>query len=167
MKRVDLRLILVHSIATWLLIYATELFGYLRDIPFLKVLLKGDYNGTVQYITSRGMTASEVIDYAWFVDLIWIAGFLLSLFISLYVGRKRHWWWVNSVIAVVVACIVNFAIGRFYHGENWIGLLIWAVESKGAKVPDFYLSVKTPVRTGRQPVELVDAPSWTERTQTY
>jgi len=54
-----------------------------------------------------------------------------------------------------------------YHGENWIGLLIWAVESKGAKVPDFYLSVKTPVMTGRQPVELVDAPSWTERTQTY
>ena len=120
MKRVNLRLILVHSIAAWLLIYATELFGYLRDIPFLKVLLKGDYNGTVQYITSRGMTASEVIDYAWFVDLIWIAGFLLSLFISLYVGRKRHWWWGNSVIAVVVACIVNFAIGRFYHGENWI-----------------------------------------------
>lgn len=86
MKRVNLRLILVHSVAAWLLIYATELFGYLRDIPFLKVLLKGDYNGTVQYITSRGMTASEVVDYAWFVELIWIVGFLLSLVISNNLG---------------------------------------------------------------------------------
>ena len=41
-KRLNWRQILVHFIAAYLFTYASELFGYFRDVAFLKVLVKGD-----------------------------------------------------------------------------------------------------------------------------
>jgi hypothetical protein len=54
-----------------------------------------------------------------------------------------------------------------YKGDNWIGLAVWAVEVKGAKVPGFELKAGTPVVTGRDKVEVVDAPGWTTREGAY
>ncbi|OIW30547.1 glycoside hydrolase family 35 protein [Coniochaeta ligniaria NRRL 30616] len=54
-----------------------------------------------------------------------------------------------------------------YKGENWIGLAVWALESGGAKVPGFTLKAGNPVITGRQKVEVVDAPGWKARQGAY
>jgi hypothetical protein len=54
-----------------------------------------------------------------------------------------------------------------YGGDNWIGLAVWALESGGAKVPGFDLVAGTPVLTGRDEVQVVDAPRWEERPGSY
>ncbi|KAI1503315.1 glycoside hydrolase superfamily [Biscogniauxia marginata] len=54
-----------------------------------------------------------------------------------------------------------------YHGTNWIGLSVWALDDTGAKVPDLTLVAGTPVWTGREKVELVGSPAWAERKGAY
>ena len=54
-----------------------------------------------------------------------------------------------------------------YDGPNTLALLLWALDPGGAKVPDFYLAVGQPILTGREKVELVDAPAWTARAGAY
>jgi hypothetical protein len=54
-----------------------------------------------------------------------------------------------------------------YRGENWIGVAIWALEIKGAKLGEFYLTVKTPITTGREKVQVVNGPAWSPRKGAY
>ncbi|KAF2186130.1 glycoside hydrolase family 35 protein [Zopfia rhizophila CBS 207.26] len=54
-----------------------------------------------------------------------------------------------------------------YNGENWIGLTVWALNKEGAKVPSVKLQASTPLYTGRQPVTLVDSPSYKKRDGSY
>ncbi|KAK4034478.1 glycoside hydrolase [Parachaetomium inaequale] len=54
-----------------------------------------------------------------------------------------------------------------YGGSNWIGVAVWALEEGGAKVPGFTLQAGNPVVTGRERVEVVDAPGWEVRRGAY
>ncbi|KAI0010903.1 glycoside hydrolase family 35 protein [Xylariaceae sp. FL0662B] len=53
-----------------------------------------------------------------------------------------------------------------YDGENWIGLAIWRMEELSGEL-SFRLEAGTPVLTGRDPVVLVDSPSWALREGAY
>ncbi|KAK8034885.1 hypothetical protein PG993_009880 [Apiospora rasikravindrae] len=55
-----------------------------------------------------------------------------------------------------------------YHGENWVGISLWALNEGGAKVPAMELrTTSVPIWTGREKVVLVDSPAWTEREGAY
>jgi hypothetical protein len=117
-KRINWRQILVHFIAAWLLTYASKLFGYFRDIPFLKVLMKRDSDSTLQYIKNRNWGTGDLVSYAAFVNETWIIGLLLAFIISLSVALIRHWWWMNSVIVIILVYVVNFISARFINNTT-------------------------------------------------
>jgi hypothetical protein len=54
-----------------------------------------------------------------------------------------------------------------YSGDNWVGLVIWAPDAAGAKVPGFALTAKTPMLTGRETVKVVRSPTWKQRAGAY
>lgn len=55
-----------------------------------------------------------------------------------------------------------------YNGENWLGILIWALGSDGASIPGLeWVLGTTPALTGRSTVTDVEAPAWTERAGAY
>ncbi|KAK5991023.1 putative beta-galactosidase A [Cladobotryum mycophilum] len=54
-----------------------------------------------------------------------------------------------------------------YHGDNWIGLGLWALESHGAKVPGLKLKAHSPILTSRERVELVKGPAYSKRHGAY
>ena len=54
-----------------------------------------------------------------------------------------------------------------YNGENWVGLAVWATSKKGTKVPGLKLVAGVPVRTGREPVDVVEGGEWEKRTGAY
>ncbi|KAI2637638.1 glycoside hydrolase family 35 protein [Hypomontagnella submonticulosa] len=55
-----------------------------------------------------------------------------------------------------------------YNGDNWIGLMIWRMEDTGeTPVLDFRLEAGVPVLTGRDPVVLVESPTWSLRKGAY
>lgn len=54
-----------------------------------------------------------------------------------------------------------------YGGDNWVSLVVWALDAAGAVVPGLKLEAKQPVLTGREPVELVASPKWVKRSDAY
>ncbi|KAK9787636.1 putative Beta-galactosidase [Seiridium cardinale] len=50
-----------------------------------------------------------------------------------------------------------------YHGQNWLAISLWSLDSAGGKVDSIELVASQAVETGRQQVELVDSPGWSER----
>lgn len=54
-----------------------------------------------------------------------------------------------------------------YHGSNYVGISLWALEEGGAKIPGLELVPGVPVWTGREKVTLVDSPTWTQREGAY
>ena len=54
-----------------------------------------------------------------------------------------------------------------YHGENWIGLTLWALENSGAKLDGFNVSVDAVIQTGRQSVVNSPMPAWSKRAGAY
>lgn len=119
MKRFNWRQVLVHVIAAALLTYACQLFGYFRDVAFLRVLLKGDEHLTMQYIKDKDWGITVFADYVNFVLWeTWVIGFFLALLISLCVAWWRRWWWVNSITAIVLYYIVEFTYTRLVEGHD-------------------------------------------------
>ncbi|KAF6809495.1 glycoside hydrolase family 35 protein [Colletotrichum sojae] len=55
-----------------------------------------------------------------------------------------------------------------YRGVNWIGLAIWALGEGGARTSGFRLEVDgAAVTTGREEVQAVEGPGWTQRPGAY
>ncbi|KAI2615197.1 glycoside hydrolase family 35 protein [Hypoxylon sp. NC1633] len=54
-----------------------------------------------------------------------------------------------------------------YNGPNYVAISLWALEQGGAKIPALELVAGTPVWTGREDVEVVLSPGWTERVGAY
>ncbi|KKZ64295.1 beta-galactosidase A [[Emmonsia] crescens] len=50
-----------------------------------------------------------------------------------------------------------------YQGKNTIGITLWALDGKGAKIERFVLEYREAVRTGMRDVTLVDGPAWRKR----
>ncbi len=125
MKKLNWRLIAVHAIAAGLLIYACELFGYFSDVAFLRVLLKGDDGLTLQYIKSNNWSTVDVFDYTSWVLETWLIGLILALIVSLCVARVRHWWWVNSMVVIVIVYILRYSRARILqdHAQEWYSRL--------------------------------------------
>lgn len=53
-----------------------------------------------------------------------------------------------------------------YRGSNVVGFAVWALEP-GAVVTGFKIEAGTPVRTGRDPLEMVKGMRWVEREGAY
>ncbi|BCS19877.1 glycoside hydrolase family 35 protein [Aspergillus puulaauensis] len=54
-----------------------------------------------------------------------------------------------------------------YNGENWIGLVVWALNEGGAAIPGIELEAGTPLYTSRRPVKLVKSPRYERRLGAY
>lgn len=54
-----------------------------------------------------------------------------------------------------------------YNGDNWVGVALWALESRGARVPGLALQSKAPILTGRERVEVVRGPHYKKRPGAY
>lgn len=54
-----------------------------------------------------------------------------------------------------------------HHGDNWVGVAVWALENSGAKIPGLGLKVRSPILTSRHQVELVKGPAFSHRDTAY
>jgi hypothetical protein len=102
--KLNWRLILVHMAASWFFFHAFYILSVLRELPLFNAIIH--HSNT----TSLG---SESISYAF----LWMAlggyiGILTPLAISLFISKYRHWYWVNSLLAFLLAyllCRFDFA----------------------------------------------------------
>ncbi len=105
--KLNWRLVLIHFIATWLIVHSFPLLAKLYDIELYENLwiiigddkekIKGLFNNDV-YLRS--------FQYFYLTEATWIIGLLTSLIISLVIAKKKKWFWVNSLIVFVLMFIL-------------------------------------------------------------
>lgn len=54
-----------------------------------------------------------------------------------------------------------------YQGQNWLAVSLWALEATGGSIESIELIAGETVQTGRDQVEVVDSPAWSERAGAY
>ncbi|KAI4592309.1 hypothetical protein KJ359_011368 [Pestalotiopsis sp. 9143b] len=54
-----------------------------------------------------------------------------------------------------------------YQGQNWLAVSLWALEATGGSIESIELIAGEAVQTGRDQVEVVDSPAWSERAGAY
>jgi hypothetical protein len=54
-----------------------------------------------------------------------------------------------------------------YHGQNWVALMLWAMEAGGARIDDLELVATAVVESGYGAVALAPLTPWTERPGAY
>ena len=96
-SKLNWRLMLVHLIACWFFIYASMELAALYDINIFKELKDIRSNAVQRRI---------------FYDAIWVslgedAGVLTAFIISLVLSIKHRWYWLNSVIVLLVGFFLN------------------------------------------------------------
>lgn len=100
LKRLNWKLILVHFFATWLFIHSFYILSYLHDIEFTEFIMK-NRNQTpvfdeIPFGTKRMSNFFMVTGISKFI------GLLIAFIISLSISAYRKWFWLNSVLVLLI-----------------------------------------------------------------
>jgi hypothetical protein len=112
LSNLNARLLAIHFIAFWLVMYAFQEAAFLRDYKFMYLDHVGRINAPFRFDADMAL-----------VEQAGNIGLILAFILSWVISVRKNWHWINSVIVFVA----TFAI------ENW-GLLHWK------KFHDIYLS---------------------------
>ncbi len=104
-SRLNWRQILLHLIAIWFLIYAFETFAYLTDTKLIVLFRHSDQQITRTTLEENGISSSNITDLLFTVTAAGLSGMVVGFIISLVISIRQHWFWVNSLIALLLFCI--------------------------------------------------------------
>lgn len=110
LSKLNWRLILIHFIACWLFMYAFAELMVLHDFRF-KMSLRDISLAKAQVLPGD---SERFMEAALWANLSYIIGLLAALIISLIVSYKKHWYWLNSLLAYGFV----FELRRF-HLSGW------------------------------------------------
>ena len=100
LKRLNWKLILLHFVATWFFIHSFYILSYLHDIEFTEFIMKNRNEipvfDEIPFDTKRMGNFFMITGVSKFIGLL--VAFIISLGISLY----RKWFWLNSVLVLLI-----------------------------------------------------------------
>ena len=125
-KRLNWRQIVIHFLATWLIMYSFKLSSYLIDIGHFKTIMPGNKPDLIQALKGSIVSLDEFEDYIFLTSSFWFYGLLLGLLISLIISIKRHWFWFNTIISscgvyFIFSFRVYFIYGMPFHEKYSAG----------------------------------------------
>lgn len=98
MEKLNYRQLIVHFVACWLFIFAFQTLGTLYDFPFIYT----PYHPGTLVIPQKRINFDTTI-----IELTAILGLVVAYVISWRISVKHNWFWTNSVVVLVVACILK------------------------------------------------------------
>jgi len=101
-SRLNWRQILLHVIAFWFFIYAFETFAYLTDTKFIELFRHSNQEITRTTLEENGISSSNITDLLFTVTAAGLSGLVVAFIISLVISIKQHWFWVNSLIVLLI-----------------------------------------------------------------
>ena len=128
-SRLSWRQILLHSIAFWFFIHAFETFSYLRDTKLIELYRHSNDQITETTLEKNGMSVSNMSDLLIGASVAGFIGLCVAFIISLAISIKRHWLWVNSMIALLIMFIpVRFGYLHWHYLKEifWFPGLIFS-----------------------------------------
>ena len=102
-SRLNWRQIVIHFVASYFFIYAFKTLAYLYDTKLLDVIRLSNQGHKIQGIDTTNYSTSDFIDFIRIPLYTAMVGLLIAFLISLFISIKRQWFWVNSLIAFLLA----------------------------------------------------------------
>lgn len=125
--KLNWRQILIHFVAFWFFIHAFQTLSYLYNTNLVDTVRNSNGQDTIKTITNNGTTASDLVYFQLWTSVSGFIGLLVAFILSLIISIKRHWFWVNSLIAFIVTYI-------FYRydilGWTYLKKIFWFVGQK-------------------------------------
>src|SRR4051794_33040469 len=103
-SKLNWRLIVIHLIACWFFIYAFLEFSALHDLKLIHYIVH-HYKDIVDHHKFGQLTVSEMYYDAVWSSLGQLLGLITAFLISLFISRKQNWYWVNSVIVLLISIL--------------------------------------------------------------
>jgi hypothetical protein len=95
LSKLNLRQLIIHFIASWLFIHAIHILATLLDFKFL-------YNEQVPSMSQLAVTDRYNKDLL-IINQAGVVGLILAYIISYRISVKHNWFWLNSVIILIVS----------------------------------------------------------------
>ncbi len=96
----------MHSIACWFFIHAFQTLSYLYDTKLIDIVRQSNGQFNDQALGDNKIEASDVAYFLLWTNISGLVGLLVAFIISLTISIKRHWFWVNSLFAVLLMYIL-------------------------------------------------------------
>lgn len=104
--KLNWRHILIHSIAFWFFIQALQTLSYLYDTKLIDIVRQSNGQFNDQDLVETKMEAPDLAYFVLWANVSGLVGLLVAFIISLTISLKRHWFWVNSLFAVLLIYIL-------------------------------------------------------------
>jgi hypothetical protein len=113
-SKLNWRLMIVHILACWFFFHALWQLGFLYDYNYLEEIRRhiNEHNYR-DFNNYRGLDARRIAMIPFNAALIGLGGLLAGFVLSLLLSLKHKWFWVNSVIILLITFIL-FCLDRFY-----------------------------------------------------
>lgn len=108
-RKVNWKHIIIHLVAIWLSQRAGTHAGFLTDVPFLQGLHNSgeQWEGYVQ-----GVSGSRLYELLRMVAYSGAAAMLIGFILSLIISVRRKWFWVNSLLSLVLLIVLSIVTGK-------------------------------------------------------
>jgi hypothetical protein len=104
-QKLNWRQILIHFVATWFFIYSFQQLAYLTnttEFEGVQILVNSGDKKASKFLESKNISVGQFISYTFYVYKAWFVGLLVAFFISLIIANRRKWYWVNSIIMLLI-----------------------------------------------------------------
>lgn len=113
--KLNWRQILVHIIATWFFMYAFQILSCLHHINLLDIVREPNDQLRSQLLRKNGTDASDLTYFSLITSISSMIGLITAFIVSFTISLKQHWFWVNSVLVLVIA-----------YSLSWVDFSAWS-----------------------------------------
>ena len=106
-SKINWRQILIHFVAFWFFILSFQTLSYLHNIKLIKILQHSNESSLNKDLSDNGIKSSEFVNTMIWINVSGFFGLLIAGSISLAISIRRHWLWVNTLIAFIMIYIFN------------------------------------------------------------
>ena len=103
MQRLNFRLILIHFIATWFFMFAFQTLFSLHETRLIIFYRQVDRTRIIYEYAKLGITPSDIVNFIFWTNVGKTVGLLIAFIISLTISIKNKWFWMNSLIILILA----------------------------------------------------------------
>ena len=100
LKRLNWKLILLHFVATWFFIHSFYILSYLHDIEFTEFIMKN--RNEIPVFDEIPFDTKRMSDFFMITGVSKFIGLLIAFIISLSISIYRKWFWLNSVLVLLI-----------------------------------------------------------------
>ncbi len=125
--RLNWRQILLHFIAFWFFIHAFQTLSYLYDTKLIDAVRQSNGQLNNQTLIDNNIEASDLTYFVLWTSVSGFVGLLVAFIISLAISIKRHWFWINALIAF----LLTYILYRFnLLGWTYVKQFFWYLGQK-------------------------------------